>query len=629
MSATVVCVAAVAVVAAALLAAVHVVWQSRRRLKSAQRAPPTVAEVEHDVEQQIALDDSRKAVIRRIVTHVCACCNAERASLDTGATIGVVANPRMSTLLLARKGGGKTELLSRVGQTLHSNGVVVVYVDYTTLSGALKLPSVALAETLGVSACTDRTRRFRAINKELVRRGTAALVIVDEVHVMFYGDCTNTAEVWAELGHLGCGAASRVACVVTGSSTHTRRLLFGKYSADDSAAFAFTHYKGRDLNETKFTPVWIHPFLHPNDFVELVTMMRQGLNQPQTAMTPEETARLYLETGGMPLRVRNALECAGDTHAMGLRGLARDIAEFALLKRIYNRTQEMLLAHGDAGDAAGMNTDSSTDSDVARALGPLYQCVRASPSFEKCVPELYNLADCGYITMRFTPDLQRLVALSSPMLFMQLSDMDLSPAEVLALRFPGQHEHLAEMVAWKCLRASLAPWCGGAADEAPCPLALELHPDPPHSRSVPAYLVQHGVTLVTRGNMPRGVVMKELYEHRDCRGADFVVVRQEGDQHIVTRMQLKLGTGSMQGDAFNGLVQAFRIHRDAVTPLYTAALRVDASWMTIQEVLVTTKQLTPAQRQELAAAGILVKHAGDLKRDVWPRCVRCLGKPYR
>ena len=58
--------------------------------------------------------------------------------------------------------------------------------------------------------------------------------------------------------------------VMTGSSSELRCLAFGKYPFPQTS---FPNYTKKDLNTTKFQPVWIYPFVEPSDFRAVYNMM--------------------------------------------------------------------------------------------------------------------------------------------------------------------------------------------------------------------------------------------------------------------------------------------------------------------------------------------------------------------
>lgn len=436
-------------------------------------APLDEEEVINAMARRLVVDESRRDAVRGIVRHLRRCRD------------GSTSHTRGCSLMLARKGAGKTTLLRTLCDELQARNVVCVTIDCAQVSGSVRLPSVQLSEKVGVSTTVhlpksapeaqESVELFRRVHDVLVARKTGALVVVDEVQDIVREPCTNSGRVLHELGMLGNGQCPSVSCVVIGSITWARRLVFGK--AGQNVPKVFTNYKGSDLNGTKYTPTRLHPFLEPTLFERVVRHVAGA----GTLLQPSELLRLYLVSGGIPGRVAAALDRrGGDSYAAGdckLEGERRFV-----MGRLYSLVSaqvmtsatvepETPLGAGDAeakGDAADAGLEEGADQSVEGLLGTLAGCVQRChqpPDFPTRV--VYDLEDEGYIVRKVDCAGKSLLGFASPLLYMTCSStMSLSPSELVAMKFPNEHGTKAEEVTLKCLNHSGAAWCGGQHSEA-------------------------------------------------------------------------------------------------------------------------------------------------------------------
>jgi len=131
-----------------------------------------------------------------------------------------------------------------------------------------------------------------------------------------------------------------------------------------------------------------------------------------------------------------------------------------------------------------------------------------------------------------------------------------------------------------------------------------------------------------------GIVMKEVQGGRDVLGADFVVVLANDSGKEVGRLKLKLGKGRFkQPNKSKGelgdialLVIKFTAHKAVGEQCYRQYPELAGA--VVKLGLMTTQQVTPAERLALQDNDIALFDAGVLSRDVWPEQIRLLGKPY-
>jgi hypothetical protein len=627
------------------------------------------------VGSHLVLDESRRSFVQetaRILYDL----------LTRGAGVEIMS--RFRRLLMGRKGAGKTSLLTHIQDAAAQLGgptLLCVYVSYES-SRVPPLQSIrkALLQQYRLRVPL-RVDTVEVLVEWLEQQQRVLFLVLDELQIMFTPAYTDQQQQSSELAKrslaqvasIGSSQKARIHCILSGSSTWLRRLCFHKMhdGGVPTAANAvdFPHYvHSSDMNSTKYTAYWIHPFAAAADFRAAYEHHSRGTTPSLHADADALIASAYLSTGGLPFMLEKWLRNSGqqDLYTLGVRKLAKSSAEYDLLLKIYNTVRGLLLKF-QAGqpEGGGLLEVFATYTRMVAV-----SAVLPGPEAESNISTLYNLADAGYVRYQLgQPNSEARVGLASAALFVSLAaaanPCQFSLSDYFALLNPTPPcDAQAERVVMQCLTqrklkemqlprpagrgiANLQlPNAGAAAAAAAAPAASATpaarakSPFADEPLDVTVYAEAPVADLLER-------VFKESYGSKkaDTLGADLVLFdNARSDVLVVHRVQVKLGLGANQlADAVDGAVDNpkkswLQIVADKFKgrlPEAEAAYARKGVRVELRHYLLTTRGYKPQELQPLlkcaGADGILdhVFNAKQLREELWTDGIKALGvKPF-
>lgn len=257
-----------------------------------------VHRLETAVGEQLVLDESRRAIV-----------------LDTAKTLyDLVMRPELlkmgmsgfRRLLMGRKGVGKTTLLhaiQRGAEKLCTPMLLCVYVTYEECRvEPLQAIRSALQQQYRLKVPASVAHVSELVTW-LLKQQRVLFLVIDELQVMFTKAFTTSEELartaLSQVVSIGSSQHGRIHCILSGSSAWLRRLCFHKMTPEQLAVKKeFVHYElASDMNSTKYSACWIHPFAAASDFQAAVKLLMADEDEHQL---PSDLAEVYLHTGGNP-----------------------------------------------------------------------------------------------------------------------------------------------------------------------------------------------------------------------------------------------------------------------------------------------------------------------------------------
>lgn len=581
-----------------------------------------IAKVLRRCEEFLCLDNSRKDFIEESSMTV--------HQLATNRIFGT----RHNRTLIGRKNIGKTLLLTTLSSVIkeYVGGMLVINIKcdrhHTT-------PRLAMCEQLNIR----RTADLDCIEMTLKTRNIKVFLVIDDFNMVYTERfTTNGRDVIRDVLAIGGSTAGCFFCILSGSSSILRSLITAKVTDEEVKQHHLVNYTGCELNETKFSVRTILPFNRQSDLVKIKKFFTK--QYPSTAQDDITIETIVLETGGHPGLIHEffrSSKFSTDKYTIGLRGLATDSKEYAVLLTLMKISKELQLSR-----EVYVNSDTQSDvftwmelinvDNVHRSMG--------NPNLLD-YPLLFEMSDLGYLVFEEVASIRK-VGFYSPRIYLELvaqSGSKLTITELLALRNPvNMYEAMAEFVMAKILMGAktllsrvfhideLSEYENGTT-QIPELLLPDTSAD---ARSVSS----EGETTPTVRVVPRGIFLKECFgatKKRDTLGADFVFVEHSG---IVHRIQLKLGTGTLAEKDFDAIAKNFKSKLSLATAAYE---RVGLSLSSVRHYLITTRSYKPADGRRFEGGGndgdglkiVLVGNETLHECDVWPDQAKDLGKPFR
>eukprot|EP01036_Dinobryon_divergens_P029706 gene29706-38837_t len=178
--------------------------------------------------------------------------------------------------------------------------------------------------------------RICALEASLKEHGIFLVLLVDEFHFVYKADPSIGKPVISELFHIVGANEGCIHCIVSGSSSILRRLVFATYHGP---AATYPSYGRVDLNSTKLQPYWIYPMRKASDFrayCERVCMPADG-----------RIAERYLYSGGRPGLVKEMFNLGDVPYSMlSSKGaficdLLPDVLESTVRNKLWNKNQNI------------------------------------------------------------------------------------------------------------------------------------------------------------------------------------------------------------------------------------------------------------------------------------------------
>ena len=525
--------------------------------------------LEHIRGEGLYIDGSRNLIVRDVARNL--------VRLVQG---NLVRHDGYCRLLLGRKGVGKTVLVAALRAAakalLGPLGLVTCHVSGASLPVTLPFARMwhmfqgLCAEVHPGDGSEDEVEHLAQAAATL---GVRVFLTVDEVDLLFRSVDPNAKIALMQLVALSSSHAGRFLCVMTGSGSEVRRLCFARLPCGEATRGEYPAYTKIDMNSTKFTPMWLDPFLGARDFAGAARAIDAAA---YATMGPAQQAEFYVAAGGNARAMGKILRGDSvDQYAGTCRGLPPASPQWKLLEWVQHRAEEW--------DRASASEPGTGEEPVLSRLERWTTTFVLGPEGPQLPdPDLYDLADDGLIRFEnMTSALPaRRAGLGHPMMYLQLGAVHsggaLTTLERLAMLFPNVLGEVAETAMLKLLAPCAQDVFGVVGisptyDGLPCP-------------SGPGTLASAIV----------GRVWKEaIARERDALGGDgcFIPLRKEGAPFVVHRVQIKLGQGSAneqhQRQWMKDAVARFKTMEETAQMHYETLLRGPVAqvwWM------VTTRQ---------------------------------------
>ena len=554
--------------------------------------------IERECSSYFYIDDSRRRFIQ-----------------DTEETLSSLVNGKLlhrthfRRLLLGRKGTGKSTLLEVIGKaakSVYKEQLTVCDVEFLNPTFAV-LPSTLIAMATGAEQCLPV--RIKVLDDLLDKNKKFVLFVVDELDQIFRSDSAIGKQIIGELAEIGNSSKGRVHCIISGSSSRLRQLCFSKLPNKDKAEFP--NYEGIDLNSTKFSARWIHPFLGKNDFINVFRILHEN---DYDQLDESEKVKLYILTGGNGRHMAEK-DVSLNTYSVSLKNFSD--SDMTLLKALFTSTRDFMSRFEEALDKVSNFTRYIPLSTVLHEL--------SGTTFEDLLPTLYNLADRGLLRFKDYQDKSghgHEVSLGTPLIYLQLANMnncDLTAQEAAALICPEANQELSGEVAMRFLLPK-AYECG---------IGHQLKRR--HVKQRQLYINSAGSTddpnIVNLNSTSKEDLTSYFYkEQPDAYGADAVIHEvEENGTMVAHRIQLKLGRKRIDLQEAEKIANRFSTHEKTIEFFYS---QCGIEGLKQKFYLVSTRSLAPAEREFLTNRCITTIDAAMLREVVWPDVVKGLGKPY-
>ena len=523
-------------------------------------------------------------------------------------------------LLLGRKGTGKSILLKVINQAasaIHGNNLIVCSTHYINMAMA-ELPSTLIAKA--VETPGNRIQLPIRIEKldsyYLISVNKFVLFIADELDSVFHSSCSavNGQQIIGEIAEIGNSSEGRIHCIISGSSHQLRQLCFGKLSDKDKKDFP--NYVGINLNSTKFSARWIHPFLDKKDFDKVLRLLQSDGTELDTLTK----IIIYIQTEGNGRHIADMVQQYPRTMAVDSYSLStKDISpeDLPLLKAIFTCVTDFMPSHEPVDELVYHWTRYVPLSSVQS----LQQC-------QISVKSLYSLADRGLLRYNDRFNISgsgQEVSLGTPMVYLQLNNMDrdsLTVTEAIALCYPhGCLNQIAEQVAMRFLIEKAAVWI-----DVPEGLAVKLKHKECNLLAITDTTKKGTVEL---GKISIDELVNCFWKELDSSEANAVYHFHHANDDgtlIAYRIQLQLGASLIQESEATKLVENFQSMHTITERRYAAC---NKPVLQQKFYLVTTRQLTLEVKNILQKDCITIIDAAKLRNRVWPDVLKNLGKPYK
>lgn len=531
-------------------------------------------------------------------------------------------------LLTGQLGVGKTYLLKTclaMAEETFPN-MIVQFVDFQKTT-KFRLPSMimkdAIKKHLGLDVeIPDGEEPLDAVENVLLENGKCLFLVIDEVQTVFSEEDTDRQdlckEIINELIVIGSGGQGVIHCVISGSSSDTRKLCFGKLPREDPVVKSmYPVYQGKSLNGSKFGQMCISPILLPGQFRKAVAIVRRQLGL--LGDVEEDLVRdLYVSSGGNFRQLRTLL---------GESDMNPKSDKFAKIDAIRQGTLQQLLLQKVRQYVARLKWSPPLTLEQMNSALTYYRFDSLLDEFNHHIefelgeyrPETFEqlclgLADRGVVGLKKSP-----IPGESECRWEQPGDVFtkdgqlrhdvLSYEDVLRLKNPRDYiPDDCERAMLRLLDRRLGTWLKSQDSSDFDPAS---HYDRDIGRLELKFMKTKGSSTEARAGIDSalGRVCKEIYKKdRDCLGADGVVLllTDKGGQIEVHRVQVKLATtinAPIHEDMIADAIKKFKIHRKHVDELFT---RLDFTKSVAKEYIVCTHFVSDGLKEVASKAGIMV-----------------------
>lgn len=523
-----------------------------------------------------------------------------------------------NVLLLGRKGVGKTTLLTTLMQSainFFGNKCICHMLTYPNDGTPVQEINKKLKLKLKGNASV------RDLVAELEARRLVVFIVLDEFQNVFLSDCKDGKEIINQSIDIGQSLSGRIFCVITGSSSDLRGLCFAKRALDQSS---WPNYSQRDMNEVKFTPFWIFPFLEPDDFLGVVKRISET-NRIQIPEDDNYMAALYETSGGNPSFIQKTLTSSfyPTQNYSNMNHVQINSPEHAVLRYVRNL---ITVATANALPMTRLKRlellmqMQHIDMNSAKS-----QLVLLSPDII-VISTLFNMADKGLI--RFAEDSISngwLVGLGYPSLATSVfEDSTVSLLDVVSMNNTTGYTDNSVNFVLRFLSINSVDWLGERLNPFDGEMDLSNLPIAPEK------IVQY--------------LWKEILNNRDTQGSDGFILLSNPDteqgypSYHLKRLQINLAQGTrsqLQLDDYNKIWNRWNTNANNVIQYFT-----DAGYIIVdvEYILVTNCNYIPADMESFLsrsishntnpATKITLLDRSDLAEKVWPPEIKDLKGPY-
>ena len=416
--------------------------------------------VELECLQHLMLDESRRQFVYEQA--------ATTYQLLTGRLVN---SSRFRRCLLGRKSIGKTMLLKSLCATLkikckelqakNKCDLIILFLSCDMETSQTPRSMIAVSLKLSPNApWSDVDAKLKRCNKRI-------LLVVDELQLVFNETLFRQGiDFIKDITRIGGDMNGLYHCILSGSSSNLRRLVSGKLSMDEAKVLNLMNYAKVNLNDTKFQPYTITPFLKEKDLLALVNYLARKYHKKNSY----NLDKVFMDTAGFPgvldEYIRNNTSVRLDQYAIGLRSLDRDSEQFKLLSRLFKVVKELKSMHTVTTPTA--TTSDNADNDyfddshsVEFTWTTLVSVDHVDANIQPAV--LYEMVDLGYLQYQDNEAIKS-IGFYSPRIYLEMlllcSSRDgLTLTELMALRCPhGVYGKAAENVTASILMLAEQLW---------------------------------------------------------------------------------------------------------------------------------------------------------------------------
>ena len=439
------------------------------------------------------------------------------------------------------------------------------------------------------------------------------------------------------------------------SNTVIKRLCYSRISLEDAHSAGYVNFiAGVDLNSTKYSEIWIDPFLEAQQFRNLVQILCNSEPVPDD----DQLARIYLRTEGNPRLLSKALQHADDSVAYTLTSRltqgqsdARTILVQLINLVSIHRSQILQSLSNPLHHVASFA--SQIDLNTLLLLPPVAAILSTNRDL------LYNMVDDGLIRMRGSN-----VSLGHATVWFELTHgSQLILEEMFAMVHPAgnqwgataksvtmrllaeggasrlfQFPNQVHFTSRKLVLASISKSSSPSSSSHPSDVDSDCVDDSSNALSPVEYNTA-SMKVLTRS------MWKESYNEpgsdSNKLGADAVIFQECSTDDksnglpvlLVHRIQIQLGRGSStvedQTQYVNQAIQQFATMEPKIIQLYSNNKSLQTNYdIRLQKHLLTTRQLAPQNVKLLANSDINLFNSESLSQHIWPDEIKKLGAPY-
>lgn len=472
---------------------------------------------------------------------------------------------RFRELLLGVKSVGKSELckiLNSYTKEMHPQ-VLTVYISYDSCDTLLSdricqqiavQKHVRQSEIRVILSLTEAQQRIEKLELFLEANNIRLFLLVDEFHFVYNKPVNIGEEIVKEMSVISGTSLGYIHCILTGSSSCLRALVFAKLEPEKEAEYK-SYGRKVDLNSTKLQPKWIFPITEAKDFCELLEM--RGIE------VDDDVAKRFFFSGGRPGLAIEPPKYDDIPYYLGAKYLCSENSPLVIvLQCIFDCMDSFKTdATVDDDEITSLERDLTLilDHDLWGRVGEKNVEIDAQ-SFEQI---LFRLADDGVIIFRHAAHMRQ-ISISCNYVYFQLRQSrkisSLTWKEYAALKMPtGYFCGIAEEVAFRFIKAKSLSLFNTNLNRYDC---TSLNFGQSAKTSGSTFALDSDFQDISY------CIHKELVDGKDKAGAHGVLLENGNGGVRLSRLQLKLGQSKMVSSEVNAIkMDMFRRGQTIVSSL--------------------------------------------------------------